>query len=51
VKTLDNKVEKSVQWHDVHQGVPRITDHEPETSALQRGLLKVLQALPIEEHL
>jgi len=51
VETADNTVEKRLQWHDVHQGAPRITDHEPETSLIQRGLLKVLQALPIEEHL
>lgn len=47
----DDRVEKSLRWHDVHGGVERVTDTEPETSAFQRGLLRVLQALPIEAHL
>ncbi len=48
-------VEKSspprLQWHDVHQGTERLSDLEPDTTPVQRGLLRVLQALPIEEHL
>jgi putative cardiolipin synthase len=42
---------KRVQWHDIHQGRERVFDVEPETTLIQRGLLRVLQALPIEEHL
>lgn len=42
---------KRVQWHDVYQGAARVTDTEPDTTPIQRGLLRVLQALPIEEHL
>ena len=44
-------VTKRLQWHDVHAGQARVTDVEPGTTAVQRGLLRVLQALPIEEHL
>lgn len=40
-----------LQWRDIHQGVERISDTEPETTLIQRSLLRVLQALPIEEHL
>ena len=40
-----------LQWRDVHQGAERLSDLEPETTPIQRGLLRVLQALPIEEHL
>ncbi len=50
-KTAGNKVEKRLQWHDVHQGRARVTEVEPDTTVIQRGLLRVLQALPIEEHL
>jgi putative cardiolipin synthase len=42
---------RRLQWHDMHQGQARVADVEPETTAIQRGLLRVLQALPIEEHL
>jgi putative cardiolipin synthase len=42
---------KRLQWHDVHQGNARIFDVEPETTPFQRGLLRLLQALPLEEHL
>lgn len=42
---------KRLRWHDVHQGAVRIFDVEPDTTLIQRGLLRVLQALPIEEHL
>lgn len=51
VEATDKKVEKRLQWRDVHQGAERISDTEPETTLIQRGLLRVLQALPIEEHL
>ena len=58
-KTLFNSltfvVEKNnsirLQWRDIHQGTERLSDLEPETTSVQRGLLRVLQALPIEEHL
>lgn len=42
---------KRLQWRDVYQGAERISDVEPETTSLQRSLLRLLQALPIEEHL
>jgi putative cardiolipin synthase len=51
IETSDKKIVKRLQWHDVHQGAQRISDIEPETTPIQRGLLRVLQALPIEEHL
>jgi cardiolipin synthase C len=51
VETTGNKVKKRLQWRDVHQGAERISDTEPETSPFQRGLLRILQALPIEQHL
>ncbi len=44
-------IKKRLQWHDVHQNHARVFDLEPETSPIQRGLLHVLEALPIEEHL
>ncbi|MHB1186768.1 phospholipase D family protein [Thiobacillus sp.] len=47
----ENGTAKRLQWHDIHQGIVRISDVEPETSPIQRGLLRALQALPIEEHL
>jgi cardiolipin synthase C len=50
-ETHDNTLEKHLRWHDVHEGSARVTDVEPETTVIQRGLLRVLQALPIEEHL
>lgn len=40
-----------LQWRDVHQGAERLSDLEPETTPIQRGLLRVLQVLPIEKHL
>lgn len=51
VETADHQVVKRPQWHDVHQGSERISDVEPETTLIQRGLLRVLQKLPIEQHL
>ncbi|OJW43446.1 MAG: phospholipase D family protein [Thiobacillus sp. 65-1059] len=44
-------IAQRLQWRDIHQGAERIFDLEPETTPIQRGLLRVLQALPIEEHL
>jgi putative cardiolipin synthase len=44
-------VTSRLQWHDVHDGAARVSDEEPETSPVQRSLLRVLQALPIEQHL
>lgn len=40
-----------LQWRDIYQGTERLSDLEPDTTSVQRGLLRVLQALPIEEHL
>ncbi|MBW8329172.1 MAG: phospholipase D family protein [Thiobacillus sp.] len=51
VETVDGKADRHLQWHDIHEGLTRITDIEPGTTPIQRGLLRVLQALPIEEHL
>jgi putative cardiolipin synthase len=51
VETADNKVTKRLQWRDIHAGAERFSDVEPETSPIQRSLLRVLQALPIEEQL
>ena len=51
VETRGNKVVKRLQWTDVHQGTVRTFDLEPETTPIQRGLLRVLQALPIEDYL
>ena len=51
VETGDKKIEKRLQWRDIHQSAERISDVEPETTPIQRGLLRLLQALPIQEHL
>jgi putative cardiolipin synthase len=51
VETADNKVKKRLQWRDIHAGAERVSEVEPETSPIQRGLLRALQALPIEEQL
>lgn len=51
VETTDKKVVQRLQWHDRHAGGERVSDTEPETSLIQRGLLRILQALPIEQHL
>jgi len=51
VDATDKTVEKRLQWRDIHQGSERISDTEPETTLIQRGLLRVLQALPIEKQL
>lgn len=40
-----------LQWRDIYQGTERLSDLEPDTTPVQRGLLRVLQALPIEQHL
>ncbi len=50
-ETIDDRQVNRLQWLDVHQGATRLTDTEPETTLIQRGLLKFLQALPIEKHL
>ncbi|MFO7541229.1 MAG: phospholipase D family protein [Thiobacillus sp.] len=47
----EKAVTKRLQWHDLYQGEERIFEVEPETTPIQRGLLKVLQSLPIEKHL
>jgi putative cardiolipin synthase len=47
----DGEAVQGLQWHDVFDGAARMQDREPETSPLQRALLRVLQALPIEQHL
>jgi putative cardiolipin synthase len=51
VETTGKKIVKRLQWRDIHGGAERFSDREPETTPIQRGLLRVLQALPIEEHL
>ncbi|WP_018507601.1 phospholipase D family protein [Thiobacillus thioparus] len=51
VETVNGKIDRHLQWTDVHQGRPRTFDREPDTTPIQRGLLRVLQALPIEEYL
>jgi len=51
VETVGRKRVRRLQWIDVHQGIPRTFDLEPDTTPVQRGLLHVLQALPIEEYL
>lgn len=51
VESVDKPDEVRVQWHDTFQGEARITEVEPGTTPIQRGVLRVLQALPIEEHL
>jgi len=51
IETEGFKVFKRLQWHDIHDGAERISDHEPESSLFQRGLLRFLQGLPIEQHL
>ncbi|MEW6591745.1 MAG: phospholipase D-like domain-containing protein, partial [Pseudomonadota bacterium] len=43
--------DRRLVWHDVHRDAPRISKLEPETTPLQRGLLRLLRALPIEQHL
>ncbi|MHB0974105.1 MAG: phospholipase D family protein [Thiobacillus sp.] len=50
-ETVDRKIVRHLQWRDVHQGAERTFDHEPETTPIQRGLLRALQALPLEKYL
>ncbi|MFZ3040782.1 MAG: hypothetical protein WA108_03155 [Thiobacillus sp.] len=50
-ENTDNGMAKRLQWRDIHQGTERISDVEPEATPIQRGLLRVLQALPIEGQL
>lgn len=51
VEAVDGQMNKQLRWHDVHQGAERVSEVEPETTPIQRGLLRLLQALPIEQHL
>jgi putative cardiolipin synthase len=51
VENGDDGVRKRLRWHDIHDGAARVSDREPETTPLQRGLLRFLQSLPIEKHL
>ena len=51
VERTKQGVSKHLQWHDTHLGNARTFDVEPETTPIQRGLLRVLQALPIEGYL
>jgi putative cardiolipin synthase len=51
IDSSDRKTVKRLQWRDVHQESERISGVEPETTLIQRFLLRLLQALPIEEHL
>ena len=51
IRTEDHQVTRHLLWHDRHQGNARTQTEEPETSPVQRGLLRVLQSLPIEQHL
>jgi putative cardiolipin synthase len=46
-----HKLARRLQWHDVAHGTPRVLDDEPGLTPLHAGVLRVLQALPIEEHL
>jgi putative cardiolipin synthase len=50
-ETVDNRIVKRLQWTDVHQGTERTFDVEPDTTPIQRGLLHLLQMLPIEGYL
>jgi putative cardiolipin synthase len=51
IERKGGSIEKRLQWHDLDLDSERISDTEPETTPIQRGLLRILQALPIEEHL
>jgi len=51
VETVEAKVVKRLQWTDIRQGIPRTFDQEPDTTPIQRGLLRILRVLPIEEYL
>ncbi|MEW6120318.1 MAG: phospholipase D family protein [Pseudomonadota bacterium] len=44
-------VTRRLQWHDRQGNTDRVSDIEPDTTPVQRGLLRTLQALPIEQHL
>ncbi len=50
-RTMNQQVERHLLWHDRHAGAARTQTIEPDTTAVQRGLLRTLQALPIEQHL
>ncbi|MGE5319180.1 MAG: phospholipase D family protein [Hyphomicrobiaceae bacterium] len=51
IETVGGKREQRLRWSDVHRGIRRTFDLEPDTTPIQRALLHVLQALPIEEYL
>jgi putative cardiolipin synthase len=51
IERMGSSTVKRLQWHDLDLDSERISDTEPETTPIQRGLLQILQALPIEEHL
>ncbi len=42
---------RHLQWLDTHDGAARVSGTEPDTTLIQRGLLRTLQALPIEPFL
>ncbi|MCA1925369.1 MAG: phospholipase D family protein [Thiobacillus sp.] len=50
-QTVDLQRGRRLLWRDRHQGSARTQTVEPDTSPMQRGLLRVLRALPIEQHL
>ncbi|HQT00465.1 MAG: phospholipase D family protein [Hydrogenophilales bacterium 16-64-46] len=50
-RTVDRQLTRQLLWHDRHQGSARTQTTEPDTTPVQRGLLRTLQALPIEQHL
>lgn len=50
-RTENHQVHRHLRWHDRHAGAARTQTEEPDTSPVQRGLLRALQALPIEQHL
>ena len=50
-ETVGRKRVQRLQWSDVHRDIPRTFDFEPDTTPVQRALLHLLQALPIEEYL
>ena len=51
VERQGKKQVQRLQWQDREGETERVFDVEPDTTLFQRGLLHVLQSLPIEEHL
>mgnify|MGYP001218840810 CR=1 FL=1 len=47
----ENTTDPRLRWSDIYEGVARQSDIEPDTTPLQRALLRTLQALPIEPYL